>query len=46
MKTEAYRTKLMADLRLATKNCIESVEKPHATEDKKNFLPVLSGRSE
>ena len=32
MKTKAYRKKLMADLKLATKNCVESVEKTHATE--------------
>ena len=36
MKTKAYRKKLMADLKLATKNGIESVEKTHATENEKN----------
>ena len=39
MKTKAYRKKLMADLKLATKNCgIESVEKTHATENQKKKL--------
>ena len=28
----------MADLKSATKNCIESVEKTHATENEKNLL--------
>ena len=28
----------MADLKLATKNCIESVEKTHTTENEKNLL--------
>ena len=28
----------MADLKLATKNCIESVEKTHATVNEKNLL--------
>ena len=38
MKTKAYRKKLMADLKLATKNCIELVEKTHATENEKKFV--------
>ena len=37
MRTKAYRKKLMADLKSATKNCIESVEKTYATENEKNF---------
>ena len=28
----------MADLKSATKNCLESVEKTHATENEKNLL--------
>ena len=28
----------MADFKLVTKNCIESVEKTHATENEKNWL--------
>ena len=38
MKTKAYRNKLMADMKSATKNCIESIEKTHATENEKNLL--------
>ena len=38
MKTKAYRKKLIADLKLATKNCKESVEKTHAAENKKKFV--------
>ena len=38
MRTKAYRKKLMADLKSATKNCIESVEKTHATENEKKLL--------
>ena len=38
MKTKAYRKKLVADLKSATKNCIESVEKTQATENKKKFV--------
>ena len=38
MRTKAYRKKLMADLKSATKNCIESVEKTHATENEKKFV--------
>ena len=41
MRTKAYRKKLMADLKSATKNCIESVEKTHATENKKNICWAL-----
>ena len=42
MRTKAYRKKLMAGLKLATKNGIESVENSHATEnEKKNCWPVL-----
>ena len=37
MKTKAYRKKLMADLKLATKNCIKLVEKTHVTENEKKF---------
>ena len=37
MRTRAYRKKLTADLKSATKNCIESVEKTHATENEKKF---------
>ena len=37
MRTKAYRKKLMADLRSATKNCIESVEKTHASENEKKI---------
>jgi len=36
MKTKACRTKLMADLKSATTNCIESVRKTHATKIEKN----------
>ena len=43
MRTKAYRKKLMADLKSATKNCIRSVEKIHATENEKKICwPVLS----
>ena len=38
MKTKANRKKLIADLKLAAKNCMESVEKTHATENEKNLL--------
>ena len=38
MRTKAYRKKLMADLKPATKNCMESVEKTHATENEKKLL--------
>ena len=38
MRTKAYRKKLMAGLKSANKNCIESVEKTHATENKKKKL--------
>ena len=38
MRTKACRKKLMADLKLATKNCIKSVEKTHATEKGKKKL--------
>ena len=40
MRTKAYRKKLMADLKLATQNCIESVENTHM--QKKNCWPVLA----
>ena len=29
---------MITDWKFATKNCIESVEKTHATENKKNLL--------
>ena len=38
MRTKAYRKKLMAGLKLATKNGIESVENSHATENEKKLL--------
>ena len=38
MRTKAYRKKLMADLKSATENWIESIEKTHATENEKNLL--------
>ena len=38
IKTKTYREKLMADLKSVTKNCIESVEKTHATENQKKFV--------
>ena len=38
MRTKAYRKKLMADLKSATKNCIESVEKTHATKNEKKIV--------
>ena len=38
MRTKEYRKKLMADLKSATKNCIESVEKTHATKNEKKFV--------
>ena len=38
MRTKAYRKKLMTDLKSATKNCLESVEKPQSTENKKKFV--------
>ena len=38
MRTKTYRKKLMADLKSATKNCIESVEKTHVTENEKKFV--------
>ena len=41
MKTKSGRKKLMADLKLATKNCTESIAKTHATENEKNCRPVL-----
>jgi len=36
MKTKKCRAKLMADLKLETKNCIESVKTARATENEKN----------
>ena len=42
MNTKAYRKQLMAALKLATKDCIEAVEKTHATEnEKKNLVSVI-----
>ena len=41
MRTKAYRKKLMAYLKSATKNCIESVEKIHAIENEKNLLAIV-----
>jgi len=41
MKTKACRAKLRADLKSATKNCIESVKKTHATENEKNVFPCV-----
>ena len=38
MRTKAYRKKLMADLKSATKNYIKSVEKTHATENEKKIV--------
>ena len=38
MRTKAYRKKLMADLKSATENWIESIEKTHATENEKKFV--------
>ena len=38
MRTNIYRKTLIADLKSATKNCIESVEKTHATENEKKFV--------
>ena len=38
MRTKAYRKKLMAGLKLATKNGIESVENSHATENEKKIV--------
>ena len=38
LRTKVYRKKLMADLKSATKTCIESVEKTHATENEKKFV--------
>ena len=38
MRTKAHRKKLIADLKSATKHCIESVEKTLATENEKNLL--------
>ena len=38
MRTKAYRKNLMVDLKSATKNCLESVEKIHATENEKKFV--------
>ena len=38
MRTKAYRKKLMANLKSATKNCIQSAEKTHATENEKKFV--------
>ena len=32
-ESKAYKKTLMVDLKLAIKNCIESVEKTHATEN-------------
>jgi len=40
MKTKACRAKLMADLKSATKDCIESVNKTHATQNEKKFVPL------
>ena len=37
MRTKVYRKKVIADLKSATKNCIESVEKTHATENEKKI---------
>jgi len=42
MKTKACRAKLMADLKSATKNCIESVKKTMQQKMKKICSPVLS----
>ena len=38
MRTKAYKKTLMADLKSATKNYIESVEKTHATENEKKIV--------
>ena len=38
MKTKAYRKKMMADLKLATKNGTEPVEKTRAIENEKKFV--------
>ena len=38
MRTKVYRKKLMVELKSATKNYIESVEKTHATENEKKFV--------
>jgi len=32
----------MADLKSATKNCIESVNKNHATENEKKYVPLCN----
>ena len=40
MKTKAYRKKLI-DLKLAIKNCIESVEKTHVKENQKNLCNLM-----
>ena len=39
MKTRACRGKPISDLKLALKNYIEQVEKSHATDNKKKFVP-------
>jgi len=41
MKTKACRAKLMADLKSAIKDCIESVNKTHATQNEKNLFPCV-----
>ena len=38
MRTKAYRKKLTADLKSATKNCIKLVEKTHATKNEKKIV--------
>jgi len=40
MKTKACRAKLMTDLKSATKHCIESVKKNHATENEKKIVTL------
>ena len=41
MRTKTYRIKQMADFQSANKNCIESVEKTHATENEKKLLAIV-----
>jgi len=42
MKTRACRAKLMADLKSATKNCIESVKKNMQQKMKKKLFPCVN----
>jgi len=38
MKTKAYRIKLMSDLKSASKYCIESVKRTHATKNEEKIV--------